>query len=136
MNQFLLRHHLVLLVLGFIGCGNESQNRERFLLRIIEDGTSLKKNAIEGSNGVVEDVTVSRDGDQDGVVFECTYAKGYKVDKSQMTDENLRSLAKAKFKSSTQTLKALKMGIYYKMIYKSHAGKILGEIKISDEDFE
>ena len=136
MNQFFLRSHLLVLVLGFIGCGDEAQNRERFLLRIIEDGTALKKNAIEESNGVVEDVTVTRDGDQDGVVFECTYAKGYKVDKSQMTDENLRSLAKAKFKSSAQTLRALKMGIYYKMVYKSHAGKILGETKITNEDFE
>ena len=69
-NQFFLRSHLLVLVLGFIGCGDEAQNRERFLLRIIEDGTALKKNAIEESNGVVEDVTVTRDGDQDGVVFE------------------------------------------------------------------
>ena len=47
MNQFFLRSHLLVLVLGFIGCGDEAQNRERFLLRIIEDGTALKKNAIE-----------------------------------------------------------------------------------------
>lgn len=136
MNQISLRSFFVLTFLVFLGCGSVEENRERLLEKIIEENASLKKNAIDENNGVVSDLIVSRDGDEDGVVFEFVYAKGYVVDENQLTEESLRSLAVAKLNSSPQTKKILDSGIYYKMVYKSHSGKLLGEVKITSEDFE
>ena len=136
MNQISLRSFFVLTFLVFLGCGSFEENRERLLEKVIEENSELKKNVIKENNGVVSDLTVSRDGDEDGVVFEFVYAKGYAVDKSQLAEESLRSSVVAKFNSSPQTKKILESGIYYKMVYKSHSGKLLGEVKITSEDFK
>jgi hypothetical protein len=127
MNKSLAAMCLALLLFG---CGENSQ-KETWIKRIIETGLS-ERNEVLLEDGIL-DYDVYRDGKNDGVCYEYIVAHSSKLDGEQLK-ATLIPLVRTIINRDSESITAFESGIYFRFIYKSKDGRLLGDQIITSSD--
>ena len=125
---------LVVLLFSVIGC-SESSKKEGYIKEIIKTALSEREDVLTDPN--ISDYRVFRDGSNDGVCYEYTFAfasEGFEIDPKTLKTELLVKL-KTHFLNDPATKAAIRSGIYLRYVYKSPTGEILGDQIFTSSDF-
>jgi hypothetical protein len=122
---------LVMLLFSVIGC-SESSKKEGYIKEIIKSGLSEREDVLTDPD--TSDYRVFRDGSNDGVCYEYTFAsEGFEIDPKTLKTGLLVELKTIANEPSTKA--AIKSGIYLRFVYKSPTGEILGDQILTSSDF-
>ena len=120
----------ICLSLLLLGCGENFQ-KETWIKRIIETGLS-EKNEVLIQDEIV-DYDVYRDAKNDGVCFEYIVAHSMKLNDEQLK-ATLIPLVRTIVNGDSEGKTAFESGIYFRFIYKSKDGRVLGDQIITSSD--
>ena len=113
-----------------LGCG-ENYQKETWIERIVETGLSERDEVL--LQDTILDYDVYRDGKNDGVCYEYIVAGSSKLDGDQLK-ATLIPIVRTIINQDSEGKSAFESGIYFRFIYKSKDGRILGDQIITSSD--